>query len=89
MAGTLVTVLVAAMLFHFRDGDSNLRSVWLCSRNDALANVGVILAAGGVLATGSAWPDLLVATMIAGLALHSALDILTHSRAEMRLAAEG
>jgi len=78
---------VAALLFRYRGGDSNMRSVWLCSRNDALANVAVILAAGGVFATASPWPDLLVAAVIASLALHSSLDVLRHSRADMREAA--
>ena len=55
---------VAALLFRYRSGDSNMRSIWLCSRNDAFANVAVILAAGGVFASGSHWPDLLVAAAV-------------------------
>ena len=60
---------VAVMLYAFRDGDANMRSVWLCSRNDAVGNVAVMLAAAGVFGTGSAWPDLAVALIMAGLAL--------------------
>jgi len=77
---------VAVLLFRYRAGDSNMRSVWLCSRNDALANVAVIIAAGGVFATASHWPDLLVAGAIAALALHSAVDVLGHSRADLHAA---
>ena len=80
---------VAMLLFRFRGGDSNMRSVWLCSRNDALANIAVLLAAGGVFATASRWPDLLVAGVIAALALHSARDVLAQSRAEMRASDAG
>ena len=57
----LVNVAVAWMLFHFRSGDSNMRSIWLCSRNDALGNIAVMLAAGGVYATATGWPDIFVA----------------------------
>jgi len=79
-------VSVAALFFRYRGGDSNMRSVWLCSRNDAVANVAVILAAGGVFATGSQWPDLAVAGVIATLSLHSAVDVLRHARADIRQA---
>ena len=79
----LANVGVAVLLFRYRGGDANMRSIWLCSRNDALANVAVILAAGGVLTTGSRWPDLLVAAVIAGLCLHSAIDVLARARAEL------
>lgn len=60
---------VAGMLYRYRDGDSNARSVWLCSRNDVLANLAVLLAASGVFALESRWPDLAVAAFIASLAL--------------------
>ena len=60
-----------------------MRSVWLCSRNDALANVAVIIAAAGVATTCSHWPDLVVAGMIAGLCLHSAVDVLGRARREL------
>jgi len=77
---------VALMLYRFRTGDANMRSVWICSRNDALGNVAVMLAALGVLGTGSAWPDLLVATLMAGLALTGSWSVLRHARQELRSA---
>ena len=75
---------VAALLFRFKDGDSNMRSVWLCTRNDVLGNVAVLLAALGVFGTGSAWPDLVVAAIMSLLALTSATHILRQSNAELR-----
>ncbi|MBD5803221.1 cation transporter [Aromatoleum evansii] len=74
---------VAAMLHAFRDGDANMRSVWLCSRNDAIVNVAVGLAAVGVLGTGTAWPDLLVAVVIAGLALLAGRSVVRQARGEI------
>lgn len=74
---------VAALLYAYREGDSNMRSVWLCTRNDALGNVAVILAAIGVFGTGAAWPDLLVSMIMASLALHSAWSVIMHARSEL------
>lgn len=74
---------VAVMLFRFRSGDSDMRSVWLCSRNDALGNVAVLLAAVGVFGTSSAWPDLVVAAVIAGLAISSGISVMRHARSDM------
>lgn len=71
----LVNLAVALMLYRFRGGDSNLRSIWLCSRNDAIGNVAVLFAAVGVFVLQSRWPDLLVAALIAGLSLHSGILI--------------
>ncbi|MDO8697186.1 MAG: cation transporter [Pseudomonas sp.] len=82
----LANLGVAALLYAWRDGDSNMRSVWLCTRNDALGNVAVLLAALGVLGTGSAWPDLLVAGIMASLALSSAWQVLGQARGELRMA---
>lgn len=78
-------VAVTAALYAFRDGDANIRSVWLCSRNDAIGNTAVMLAALGVFGTGAAWPDLLVATLMGGLAVAAALSIVRAARAELRL----
>lgn len=77
-------VSVAIMLYAFRDGDANMRSVWLCSRNDAIGNVAVILAAGGVFGLGAAWPDLLVAVAMAGLGLTAAYSVIKQARAELK-----
>jgi len=79
-----VNVGVAVMLFRYRSGDSNMRSVWICSRNDAIGNVAVALAALGVLGTGRAWPDLLVAAGMATLALTGAWSVMRQAREELR-----
>jgi len=75
------------ILMRWRDGDSNVRSVWLCSRNDAIGNVGVIIAGIVVAITGAAWPDLLVAVLLATLFLRSAFAIVSQARAELKLEA--
>jgi len=88
--GTLAlaaNVVVAAMLYAWRDGDANMRSVWLCSRNDAIGNLAVMAAALGVFGTGSAWPDLAVAAVMGLLALSAARAIIQQARGELRLAA--
>ena len=76
-------VAVAWMLYAYREGDANMRSVWLCSRNDAIGNVAVFMAALGVFGTGSAWPDLLVASLMAALALHGGWSVLRQARGEL------
>jgi len=74
---------VAAMLYAHREGDSNMRSVWLCTRNDVLGNLAVMGAALGVYGTGAAWPDLVVAAIMASLALSAALSVLRQARGEL------
>lgn len=78
---------VAVMLYRHRSGDSNRRSIWLCTRNDAIGNLAVMLAASGVFASGSAWPDLAVAAIMAALALSSAYRVITQAVGEIRGAA--
>lgn len=78
-----VSVLV---LMRYKDGDANVRSVWLCSRNDAIGNIAVIVAALGVWGTASGWPDLIVAGIMAGLFLSSAVQIIKQSLNERALA---
>lgn len=85
-AALLVNAGVAWMLYRFRTGDANMRSVWICSRNDAVGNIAVMGAALGVFGTGNAWPDLLVAAAMAGLALTGAWTVLRHAREELRAA---
>jgi len=80
----LVNVAVAAMLFRYRTGDANMRSVWICSRNDAIGNLAVLGAALGVFGTGHAWPDLVVAAIMAGLAIWGSLEVFGQARAELR-----
>ena len=81
LAANLASV---ALLVRYKDGDANVRAIWLFSRNDAIANIAVIVAAILVGWTGSAWPDLLVAGVIALLFLHSATEIVRNARAELR-----
>lgn len=75
-----------ALLMAYKDGDSNIRSVWLCSRNDAIGNVMVVAAGFAVWGTGTPWPDLAVAAVMASLFLWSSVQILGQSFAEMRAA---
>lgn len=85
VAGLVVNVSAALALMRFREkGDANARAIWLFSRNDALANVAVIIAAGLVFWLKSAWPDLIVAGVIATLFLHSAQEIIRDARSELR-----
>lgn len=81
----LATNLASVMLLvRYKDGDANVRSVWLCSRNDAIGNVAVMLAAVGVWGTATGWPDLIVAGIMAGLFLSSAYQILRQALQERR-----
>ena len=94
MSGIGLLAMVAnlasvAILFNWRDGDSNVRSVWLCSRNDAISNVAVVIAGGAVWLTGTGWPDVIVAFIMSGLFLKSAVSILRQSMAELREAKAG
>lgn len=86
LIGTLaltVNVGVAALLYAYREGDANMRSVWLCSRNDAIGNLAVMGAALGVAGSGTAWPDLAVAALMAALALQGGLAVRRQARAEL------
>ena len=76
---------VAALLYAYREGDANMRSVWLCSRNDAIGNIAVMLAALGVYGTGSGWPDIAVATLMGTLGLTGAWSVVKHARRELAL----
>jgi Co/Zn/Cd efflux system component len=75
---------VALMLYRFRTGDANMRSVWICSRNDAVGNAAVLLAAMGVFGTGTGWPDVAVATIMGGLGLWGGWQIVAQARGEIR-----
>ena len=74
---------VALLLYRYRSGDANMRSVWLCSRNDAIGNLAVMLAALGVFGTGSQWPDLAVAAIMGALALWASASVMRQSRREL------
>lgn len=80
LAANVASVLI---LMRWRDGDANVRSVWLCSRNDAIGNIAVFVSAGVVWLTHSHWPDIIVAIAMAGLFLSSAFQILTSARREL------
>ncbi len=79
LAANVASVLI---LVRYKDGDANVRSVWLCSRNDAIGNVAVMVAAAGVWGTSTGWPDLVVAMVMAGLFLTSSWQILRKAWAE-------
>lgn len=79
-----INVFVALLLFKFRGGDANRKSVWICSRNDAVGNIAVLGAAGLVAVTQSGWPDLTVALIMAGLALSGGYSVLKDARRELR-----
>ncbi|WP_371815422.1 cation transporter [Limnobacter profundi] len=79
----VANVAVALMLYKWREGDSNMQSVWLCSRNDAIGNVAVVAAAGLVAWTGSAWPDLAVAVLMATLGITAARTIIAQAWREL------
>jgi Co/Zn/Cd efflux system component len=93
-AFTMGTVGVAALaaniasfglLWAYRKGDANMQSAWICTRNDVLGNIAVLLAALGVFGTGTGWPDVIVAACMAGLALQGAWIVVRQSSAELRM----
>ena len=79
----VANVGVALMLYRYREGDANMRSVWLCTRNDAIGNMAVMVAALGVFGTGTLWPDIAVALIMAGLALSSSVLTIRAAMAEL------
>jgi Co/Zn/Cd efflux system component len=80
----IANVAVAALLYAFRTGDANMRSVWLCSRNDAIGNLAVMAAALGVAGSGSGWPDLVVAVGMGLLGLTAARSVIRQARTELK-----
>jgi Co/Zn/Cd efflux system component len=83
LAANVTSVLI---LMRYKEGDANVRSVWLCSRNDAIGNLAVMLAAVGVWITAARWPDLIVAALMAGVFVTSSVQILRQSISELRAA---
>lgn len=75
---------VAILLYRFREGDSNMRSVWICTRNDVIGNAAVFAAALGVFGTGSFWPDILVAAIMALLGITGGVEIIRRALAELK-----
>ena len=84
VAAAVANLVAVALLWRWREGDANIRSVWLCSRNDALGNLFVVVAALGVFGTGTRWPDLAVAAVMAGLFLNTSLGVGRRAVAELR-----
>jgi Co/Zn/Cd efflux system component len=89
MAGVAIAALlangaVALLLYRFRGGDANMRSVWICSRNDAIGNAAVLLAAAGVFGSGSGWPDIIVAVVIAALGISGGWQICRQALGELQ-----
>ncbi len=84
VAALLVNLGVAGLLYAYRSGDANMRSVWLCTRNDAIGNAAVMLAALGVFGTGSGWPDWVVAALMGTLALTASISVMRQAAAELR-----
>lgn len=84
IAAFIANVVSVLLLVRYKDGDANVRSVWLCSRNDAIGNLVVVLAASGVWASGSPWPDLVVALVLSLLFLSSSWQIMKLAMQERR-----
>jgi len=84
-AALAANAVVFGLLWAYRKGDSNMHSVWLCSRNDVIGNLAVLLAAVGVFGTGTGWPDVIVAGIMAGLGVQGATQIIRHARKELHL----
>jgi Co/Zn/Cd efflux system component len=83
-AALAVNAASFALLWAYRGGDANMRSAWICTRNDVVGNLAVLAAAAGVFGTGTGWPDVLVATIMAGLALQGAWTVIRQSLGELR-----
>ncbi len=80
-----VNAAAFALLYAFREGDANMRSAWICTRNDVIGNLAVLCAAAGVLGTGTGWPDLIVAAIMATLALQGAWTVLRQALGELQV----
>jgi Co/Zn/Cd efflux system component len=87
LAALIANAASFGLLWAYRGGDANMRSAWVCTRNDVLGNLAVLLAALGVFGTGTGWPDVIVASIMAGLALQGAWVVLQQSLQELRVAA--
>jgi Co/Zn/Cd efflux system component len=81
----MVNVGCALLLYKYRGGDSNRESVWICSRNDAIGNIAVMVAAAGVFASGTIWPDIIVAAILGWLAFTGAVQIIQSARKELKI----
>ena len=84
VAAFIANLACAVMLWRYREGDANRRSVWICSRNDAIGNLAVVAAAAGVFGTGTGWPDIIVAAILAGLGISGGWQIMRQAFGELR-----
>ena len=84
MAALLANAASFGLLWAYRQGDANMRSAWICTRNDVLGNLAVLLAALGVFGTGTGWPDVIVATIMAGLAIQGAILVIRQAAGELQ-----
>jgi len=87
--GTLALLANAAcfaLLWAYRSGDANMQSAWICTRNDVIGNIAILVAAAGVFGTGTGWPDVIVAAIMAALAIQGGVVVLRQSLAELRVA---
>jgi Co/Zn/Cd efflux system component len=84
LAALVANAASFGLLWAYRGGDANMRSAWVCTRNDVLGNLAVLFAAGGVFGTGTGWPDIVVATIMATLALQGAVLVIRQSLSELR-----
>jgi Co/Zn/Cd efflux system component len=84
LAALVANAASFGLLWAYRAGDANMRSAWICTRNDVLGNLAVLAAAAGVFGTGAGWPDIIVATIMAGLALQGAAAVIRQSLGELR-----
>jgi Co/Zn/Cd efflux system component len=84
LAGLVANAASFWLLWRHRTGDANMRSAWICTRNDVVGNLAVLLAAAGVFGTGTGWPDVIVAATMAMLALQGAATVIRHARSELR-----
>lgn len=84
VAALLANAASFGLLWAYRHGDANMRSAWICTRNDVLGNLAVLLAALGVFGTGTGWPDVIVATIMAGLALQNSILVIHQAAGELR-----
>jgi Co/Zn/Cd efflux system component len=89
MLALVSNAAVAVTLFRYRAGDANMRSVWICSRNDVIGNLAVLLAAAGVFGTGTGWPDIIVAAIMAALGISGGVQIIRHAMSELHPSATG
>lgn len=84
LAALVANAASFGLLWAYRDGDANMRSAWICTRNDVLGNLAVLLAALGVFGTGTGWPDVIVAAIMAALAIQGAVIVVRQAWAELQ-----